>query len=99
MFEWRTEFNQKPWNPFPGGARLEVSSSVKGRILTHPLHAASETFNPLRCSGQIVGAFPPHETFDGLVFRQSQLVVKLGRVAVSILGPLPELAGVVRTRE
>jgi len=39
-------------------------------------------------------AAPADETFDRLVLGQPQLVEKLGRITVPVLGPLPELAHV-----
>src|SRR5439155_15560532 len=35
---------------------------------------------------------PAHEPFDGLVLRQTQLVIDLGRLAVALFRALPELA-------
>src|SRR5687768_17347153 len=46
-----------------------------------------------------VQPLPTDKTLDRLVLRQPQLVIKLGRMTISVLRPLPEFARIVRAGE
>src|SRR5437660_263428 len=44
--------------------------------------------------------FPPlHEAFEGVKLRQPQRIIRLGRVAIAVLGTLPEFALVAAAGE